>query len=355
MKQSHNNVFPKEEVRSAIQKGIFQAQQIQNENLTPKRKPLLRKVIYSLSSAVAAFGILVGSAYVSPVLASTFSQIPIIGSVFGDSNLIGLQQAQKHGLTNAIGETETVNDISITIDEILYDQTTITIGYIINSEKELDEFYFGAGFNFTIDGKLPKGSSGGNKIEAKSGTFLTGIQTITVTDAMPETFELGLILNGAKGETWYFVAPIEQITEVVTIPVNHSESVAGIDLIVKQVTVSPTGIGLTFTSSEQGTDFSMGRGSYIQFKIVDQDGNEVTSHFGGVEGNKLNDRLEFTSKKRFDPIGPDVSELTITPYLALPTNGGGVELTEEGVLSEVDFNGDAIQSVEFQSFKVKLK
>ncbi|MFE4243261.1 hypothetical protein [Peribacillus butanolivorans] len=43
---------------------------------------------------------------------------------------------------------------------------------------------------------------------------------------------------------------------------------------------------------------------------------------------------------KFDPISEDIKELTITPYLALPTDGGGVELDENGEYRELDFKGD---------------
>ena len=100
MKKSHDpfEEFPQEQVRSAIQSGIVQAQEQLD---TPLRKNKgKRKIIYALCSVAAVFGILIGSPYYSPALASSLSQLPIIGSIFGNSDLIGLQQAQKHGLTN---------------------------------------------------------------------------------------------------------------------------------------------------------------------------------------------------------------------------------------------------------------
>jgi hypothetical protein len=360
VEKSHNQVedFPKEKVRSAIQQGITQAEaQIRKKEDNPflyKKKKRRHKLLYIVTSVTAAFSILVCSSYYSPALASSLSQIPIIGSVFGDSNLVGLRQAQKKGLVNKIGETQTVNGISVTLDEVLYDQNNITIGLKINSERELGELYFGAGMDFTINGETPKSSSGGYGEEIQSPKSRTAIQDINVTEDMPNEFDLGLILHGERGETWYFSAPIKQITNIQKVPVRHLEHVEGIDLSVEELSLSETGIGIFYTSSEEGTDFEQSRAGNIEFHMVDQDGNEVKSHSGGVTGKLQKERNIFEGKKQFDPVDASVTELTITPYLELPTDGGGVEIDENGQEREVGFKKKSSQPIDFKSFKVKL-
>jgi hypothetical protein len=355
MKKSHDpfEKFPQDQVRSAIRSGIVQAK----EQLDTPRFGMTngkRKIIYALCSVAAVFGILVGSSYYSPALASSLSQIPIIGSVFGNSDLIGLQQAQKNGLTNEIGETQTVNGISVTLDEILYDQNNITIGLFIESDKELDKFYFGAGMDFTINGKNPAGATGSYGEDILSATTRTAIQEINVTEEMPEEFELGLMLRGENGETWYFSTPVEKITDIYKIHVQHSQTVDGLNLTVTEMSFSETGISIAYMSSEEETDFELSRGGNIEFLVVDQDGNEITGRSGGATGERVKDKIEFKSSKQFDPVDSNVTELTITPYLVIPSDGGGVEIDENGMEKELEFKGDSIQPVEFDSFKVKI-
>lgn len=360
MEKSYNqlNDFPKEQVRSAIQQGIAQAEVQRSNKMNSthsyKIKNRKRKILYTVSSVAAVFGILIGSSYYSPALASSLSQIPIIGSIFGDSNLIGLQQAQKKGLTKKIGETQTINGISVTLDEILYDQNNITIGFKVESEKDLGEAYFGAGMDFTINGELPNGSSGGYRENIKSSTIRTGIQHITVTKDMPNAFEIGLVLHGKNGETWHFSTPIKQITDIRKIPIQHSETVDGIDLTVTELSLSETGVSVSYESSEEGKDFELIRADDIEFRMVDQNGNEIKSHSGGGTGKFLKNSMVFKSNKQFDPIDSKVTELTITPYLKLPTGGGGVEFDKNGKSRELDFKGASLQPVEFKSFKVKI-
>ncbi|WP_078427754.1 DUF4179 domain-containing protein [Alkalihalobacterium alkalinitrilicum] len=354
MKKSHDpfGEFPQSQVRSAIRSGIGQAKE-QLEMPRLKENNRKRKIIYTLCSAAAVFGILVGSSYYSPALASSLSQIPIIGSVFGNSDLIGLKQAQKSGLTNEIGETQTVNGISVTLDEILYDQNNITIGLVIESDKELEQFYFGAGMDFTINGKFPASSSGSYGEETLSPTTRTAIQEINVTEDIPEEFVLGLMLHGKDGETWYFSTLVEKITDSQKIDVQHSQWVDGLNLTVTGMSFSETGVSIAYKSSEEETDFELSRGGNIEFLVVDQDGNEITGRSGGASGERVKDRIEFKSNKQFDPVDSNVTELTITPYIVIPSSGGGVEIDEHGKEKELEFKGNLIRPVEFDSFKVK--
>ena len=353
MKKSHE--FPEDQVRAAIRAGVARARD-EDSVLGPRRvgKRYGRKVIYTLGSVAAVFVLLVGSSYFSPTLASSLSQIPIIGSVFGNSDLISLREAQKNGLTTAVGETQTVDGISVTLDEILYDQNNITIGLYIESEEELGEFYFGSGMDFTIDGSLPSGATGSYGEEILSATTRTAIEEINVTEEMPDEFELGLVLHGEDGKTWYFSTPVEKISDVAVIPVDHTQSVDGVELSVTEVAVSQTGVSVVYESVEEEVDFDLSRGGNIEFLMEDQDGNEIEGRSGGVTGELVDDRIVYTSRKQFDPIDDGVTELTITPYVVVPSEGGGVEIDEDGVEKELEFKGDLIKPIEFAPFTVEI-
>lgn len=344
MKNSYekSHEFPEEQVRAAIQLGIAHGEAEKKQSKKNKKNCKKRTFIYALGSIAAAFIILIGFSHQSPALASSLSKIPIIGSVFGDSDLIGLQQAQKKGLTSQIGETKTINGISVTLDEVLYDQNNIMIALKMESEKELGEHYFDAVMDFTIDGKRPNGSSGSYEEEVLSPTSRTAIETISVTDEMPSEFDLGLLLQGQNGENWYFSAPIKQADDIKEILIHHEETVDGIHLNVEKFSYGASGANISFKSSEDATlaDDDRDRASFIEFKMKDQNGNEIKSHSGGVSGERVKDKMNYTSNKQFDPIDPNITELTITPYLSLPTGGGGVEIDENGEEKELGIKGN---------------
>ncbi|MBB4826257.1 hypothetical protein HNO89_003516 [Sporosarcina luteola] len=355
MKKSPNAYerFPQDQVRSAIRSGIVQAQEQSPAPILRQRK-WKSKATYALSSAAIVFGLLVGSSYYSPAWAHSLSQIPLIGSIFANSNLIGLQRAQKLGLTNKIGETQTINSIAVTLDEILYDQNNITIGLYMESDKELDELYFGSGMQFTINGNYPYSSSVTYGEQILSPTSRTAILEIDVTDSMPETFEIGLILSGKNEENWYFSAPVKKITDIQTIPIQHVQDVDGLRLAVRDLSYSETGVNITFESSEEVTDIDQHRGAFVDFQLIDQDGNEIAGHSTGGQSELVKHRIFFKSKKHFDPFDSDVTELTLIPYLVIPSGGERVEIEENGKKQQVKLNWDSIQPIDFESIKIKI-
>ncbi|MFJ7886758.1 DUF4179 domain-containing protein [Lysinibacillus xylanilyticus] len=335
--------FPRDEVRAAIAKGIQQAEVQTNLCQTPvhiKRKSKLKPLLY-VASAVAAFSIMVGSAaYVSPTFASTLSQLPIVGSVFNDYGFLGLKQASELGLTSSIGEKQTINGITVTIDEVLYDESNISVGFTIDSEKELSHRYFGTGFDLTINGKCYETNS---SIYGKVLSPTVRIATFDVNDNMPDSFEMGLVLEGKGGEKWEFKVPVKKIKDIVYVPVSHQQQAEGIQLGVSKIILSPSGIALDYKATEKGTiDNSQVGASYIEFRITDQNGKEITSHSDGGEGHFDNGVWNFSSTKFFDPISKDVQKLTITPYLMLPSGGGGVQTKS------------SLKEVKFQPFTVEV-
>jgi hypothetical protein len=354
MKKSFNTnegrpEFPRNEVRSAISRGIQQAEDLLQEKPKRKRKPF----VYVGSAAVIAFGLLVGTSYISPALASTLSRLPIIGSVFSDSGLIGLKRASEQGLTSVIGETQTIDGISVTVDEVLYDQTNITVGFTVESKKELSEHYFGAGMNFTINGETFN-MSGSHHEKIVSPTVRTGITDFNVTEEMPESFELGMVLEGESGEKWMFSTPIEEISDVEHITVNHKQQAEGIHLDVSELSLSPSSVGISFEASQQGNLDDRVETSFIEFRMTDEHGKEIISHSGGVKGEFNDGKWVFNGNKTFDPINNDVKELTITPYLMLPTGGSSAEINENGEEIVTEFDGSSLKEVKFKPFTVTL-
>lgn len=358
MKNSYekSQKFPEEQVSSAIKLGMAHAKAVREHEIQNKSSRKKHVLLYTVGSIAAAFIILIGFSHQSPALASSLSKIPIIGSVFGDSDLIGLHQAQEKGLTIQVGETQTVDGISVTLEEVLYDQNNITIGLKMESEEPLVGEYFGAGMDYTIDGEIPSWGSDSYGEEILSATSRTAIETISVTDEMPNEFDLGLSLQGNNGERWDFSFQIQQVKDIKKVLVNHHETMDGIQLDIPEFSYGDSGASISMISSEDArlADEGLDRASEIEFRIEDQDGNELKSHSGGVGGERINERIVYTSNKHFDPIDSGVTELTITPYLSRST-GSGVEVDENGAETQLEYKVNSDEPVEFSSFKVKIR
>jgi hypothetical protein len=74
---------PMEKIDSIIQKTLYQ-------NYLPQKNKKLKTIFYSLSVAVVAFGLFIGSAFISPAMARVVNKIPFIK--IDNHNVVQLEQ-----------------------------------------------------------------------------------------------------------------------------------------------------------------------------------------------------------------------------------------------------------------------
>ncbi len=223
-----------------------------------------KKIIYSFCTVAVVFVLLVGSATISPVMANIISKIPIIGTVFSQSGDVGLERVQVQGLTNEIGTTKSFGGTSITLDEVFYDETRLTIGFSIMSENPIEEFYLSEP-NITINGK---GFSNASTYYEKeiSPTYRTGIINIDSFDNLPDSFILGVTFTSADDKQWDFSTSVHMKSIVQKVVIDHTQKVEGIELSILDLKVGPGGLQIAFSAnSEQINYFSNG---YIDFKVL---------------------------------------------------------------------------------------
>ena len=321
----------------------------------PKRKGSLRsKFVYSASAAVVALGLLVGSAAVSPAMAEIVSKIPLIGSIFSESEDVGLAQVSELGFTHIVKESKTIGDKTITVDEVFFDGTRFTFSYSFKTKEPVDEFYLEQ--RLSINGESMLASIGINTIES-TPTYLAEISEIQTSaeihqvyssvDDLPEDFELGLHFNGQNGEVWDFAIPISRKNNTKLIPIEHTQEVDDIKVSVASLKLSPSGILLTFKSESAEDKFLVGA---VDFQIIDSSGKELFIREGYGSSN---DSKYLNSEYIFDPVSKDATELTITPYINIPKQGEAVEVLD-GVDREVDLSIYKDKEFKFDSFTVTL-
>lgn len=324
---------------------------IQEEHPPKRKKSWRNKFVYSASAAVVAFGLLIGSATVSPAMADIVSKIPLIGSIFSESDNVRLAQVSNLGLTQVVGLSQTVEGDTITIDEVFYDGIRLTVSYSLESQEPLWGHYFkSAGPDFTINGKSI--SYGGSLEETEvTPTYRTGIADIGAFDDLPKELDFGLTFEGKDNKIWQFKFPVKARTDVEIIELNHTQTVGGVELSVPDFKMSPGGLHFNFQAiAKENNNFT----ATIDFKIVDDSGQEITGH-SGVSQSEIVKGTEYSSGNRlFDPIADDVKELTVTPYFQLPTGGDGVEVDEEGNETKLEFKPYIGGEIEFKSFTIKV-
>jgi hypothetical protein len=98
------------------------------ENL-PNRRSVRRNRLV-LQTAVLLVALIIGVlslGFVSPVMAKYLSNLPIIGSAFQSAGDIGLKQAGDEMASSFTRQTITDKGVPITLDQIIYDGSRISI------------------------------------------------------------------------------------------------------------------------------------------------------------------------------------------------------------------------------------
>ena len=86
-----------------------------------------------------AFCLIIGSAFVSPAMAKVLSNIPGFNSVFEFAGDRGLKIASEKGLSDTIEQTVTDQNISLTFQDVFFDGTRLSLGYIQENARYLGE------------------------------------------------------------------------------------------------------------------------------------------------------------------------------------------------------------------------
>lgn len=343
-KEEINNIPIPIEKLDEIILNTFQGDKYKRKKFTQK------KMLYSISAVAVSFILLASSATISPVMANIVSKIPIIGTIFSESGDQGLELVNEQGLTNILGATKSVGQTSITLDEIFYDETRLAIGFSMTSDKPIEEFYLSAGLNITINGKAI--SYGGSYEETEiSPTARTGIINIDSLDDLPETFSLGVTFTGEDGKQWDFSTPISKKSTVQFVAINHTQEVEDVELTVSDVKVSPAGLQFIFSANSEKI---ISEASYLDFKVIDDTGNELLSHSGVSKMQKVDGKEYYTGERLIDPPKDNVKKLTVTPYITFSRVGTSVEVDLQGKESKPVTKIFRQSDIEFESFTVTL-
>ncbi|MDT3428723.1 hypothetical protein J2Z22_004316 [Paenibacillus forsythiae] len=277
-----------------------------------QRTGIRKKMGYVAGAAAVACGLLLGSAALSPAMASLVSKIPVIGSVFSQIGDSGLKSVSEQGLTAAVGATKVSGGDSLTINEVFYDGTRLSIGYSLETEKPLGEEYIIMRTDFTVNGTEAKFSAR-DKLTEVTPTYHTGILELDSPAKLPDQFELGLNLSTEdRVKKWDFAIPVSKQADNKLIPIGHKQQSGGVELTVSDLVVGPAGMRLAFSAVSEDQDSV----DYLSVTAVDESGHELGSLSGGT-GSKFRDGKYYsTGTQLFDRPPAGTKTLTFTPHEA---------------------------------------
>lgn len=110
-------------------------------NKTTKRGNMLKKTLLATTTA-AALGLgIIGTGFISPVMADTLGQLPVIGSLFQNNVDNGLKSAAENDLISKIGISDSHEGVTLTASEAYHDGKRLSIALeregVITTEDQL--------------------------------------------------------------------------------------------------------------------------------------------------------------------------------------------------------------------------
>ncbi|MFB5674955.1 DUF4179 domain-containing protein [Paenibacillus terreus] len=327
-----------------------------------KKNRRLLKTTLMTASAAAVMGVaVVGSGFVSPVMADALKNVPLIGSVFTELKGEKLQEAVDKGMVTAPNLSVTHDGITLKVSDVLYDGTRLSVAIEREGASNLENMlspYPGEGA-MTVSGEpipvvpeeeqekgyleIPDLLIDGKELEIKKGMQTgfgdyppkanTAMYEITKGLDLPDKFALTLKVKVTRvAEPFVFDIPVEINKSNVVLQPNATKSYEDFSYTIKKVELTPASTRLVIDSTgpvpkteEQTGEYSA---TMMYYDIVDENGNQVDQRMLGFF-NKEPD-TEYHVDEQYAPFAQTPKSITIKPYTFT------VKKSDWSIVGEVD-------------------
>ncbi|WP_340025888.1 DUF4179 domain-containing protein [Paenibacillus sp. FSL K6-1096] len=299
----------------------------------PRRRQT-RKAIARTAGAAAAAAIigLMGSAYVSPVMAKSLKEWPVAGSIFKMAGDLGLQTADVRGLVADPGVKVTHDGITLGIPQVMYDGIRLSLAvqregrelpgglsefkhtgegedaklvYPVGSIKDFEMFINGTPLREMEPEQRPS-MVGKSSSDPNSMLFeLTSFSNQNAEAWMPDRFNLTakFTMEGVA-EPFVLELPVEKNAARLILPATEERTADGVKLTLEQLKFTPVSTAVMVRIEQAGSSGKLDPGNLMQ-ELWDDQGRPVqfVSGLGLYEADGSNptelifDRLEDVPKE----------------------------------------------------------
>ncbi|MDR0267118.1 DUF4179 domain-containing protein [Paenibacillus sp.] len=333
-----------ESVRMRLDKTYFMLEDMPMAEPEPeqrKKRSWIRRSVLIVSGSAAAFMLLIGSGFVSPVMAQALSQIPFFESVFKLAGDRGLQKASDEGMTVKMDQSVTHNGVTVTLSELIYDGSRLNL--VLSRDKLPEE-------NWTDDASswIKHASLGLNNIDfyvngslvntamgiARGGSEAPNSIIVTALDSpglhIPDEFELKLLITlHDQSEPFEFNLPVKKTDKITVITPDEFKDLGHVRMSIVKLKITPVTTQLEVgIRSDQGQDLKeiskLVPDQYkatdfvnIDYDITDDKGNLQNMIDGSGSGEA--DHFEYVCS--FEPFEEIPEFVTIKPFVRSPKTG----------------------------------
>ena len=305
-----------------------------------KKAPIWRNIAVA---AVILVGATVTTGFAFPSVAS---QIPFMQNVISYFEDEEKRYTNFEAFSTDLGLTQTSNGITVMIDNAVYDGTSITVSYAIETAHPFEDNLAirGAGW-FDVKGAVANG--GGNNITQISDTRYVGLTTFTPhfeDEVYPEvvqvTWEPEALYNWQTGfevkGDWSFSFSLERLEGHVQLV---NETIQQGDVTFTLQSLEFTDVSSIITYEQIATKELLEKWPSVTpvFHITDDLGNVYLDNLGGG-GVSYDSGTTYTGSTTFGTIQDGASQLTIKPTIIASLNygKGQVEIELDPIIIELN-------------------
>jgi len=294
-----------------------------------RKRRLLVRASLSAAAVLIAGVLLIGSGFISPVMANSLKKIPWINSLYERFGDPGLVTATRMGMVSDEPYSRTNADRTVTLSDLMYDGARLSFAVKFHGDgkwfaEEVETFEVDA----RVNGEQgPFSYSIGNTEWIDESTAVRIInmghsgydaRTEQAYD-FPDAFELTLSIAMGPGKEFEFVVPVEKnapgAIETTASEIKNYEEVT---LQIEKLEITPATIHLVVllgvaANSEVEPPARFHGNKFLQFALFDENGNEI-KHVTLPSYSRVGDQDLFKGKQNYVGTSTLPKSITIKPY-----------------------------------------
>lgn len=330
LEQAKDELEEAQELPEAIRMRLDSTYQVLENNPPIQKK---RRLTGLLMGVVASVLLIIGSGFISPVMAEALKNIPIIGSIFLNDGDEGLKTASQQGMTMDIDQSVTLDETTLRISELMYDGGRLSMVLTRETENGKPEA-FGSWWDemgknnevntirFYADSKELNLGYGMSRAvgEKKDSVILT-----LSPDGLPDEFDLGVeVWHIDKQQPFTFNIPVKnRAVDRVIIKSEEPKIHDNIHMSISSLKITPATMQLIVSiSGKPGQDikeldrsvpdkYKTGGFINIDYEVVNEKG-ELAQLLGG-SGSGTDGVLKI--RYMYEPFPTKPKSITIRPYV----------------------------------------
>ncbi|MGE7923381.1 DUF4179 domain-containing protein [Viridibacillus arvi] len=346
--------IPEDELTQAIQQGMQIAKTSKH-----RKKRSFKRIAWSISIAALLFITLVTSIRVSPAFAKTVASIPglerLVDLIQYDK---GLQAIVDNKYYEAIGVSQTKDNIKFTIDGVIVDESGMVIFYTTESPTKLSSGDYGM-IEIFHNGKSLEGSTEYGYPDQENKKYRTDKIIFTFAEQqkyISKEFELKLNLRNEQKTSFSIPFTLNKdIQKGKVFTINKEIIMDGQKIVIEDIILYPLRVAVNISFDQRNTMKIL---NFEDIRIEDERGEDWSSIRNGISsfgGDDDYQRTFFLQSNFFNQ--PENLFLKFDKVQALPKEEAYmiVDLDKKKVLKRSYQNKVVVTNISDHSIKVKMK